>query len=310
VFELFCRYGARDFRDIGHKAIYVANSWRTLQTIGWQHAEPVLRSLTYALLKYDGANPATADLNPDRPGRKNKELASRIRAEWLDGTVSRGATVDLLATLRQAKPEDAPAKVVEVLNGGTSPQAVWDALLLGAGELLLRQPGIVALHAVTTTNALRYAYEATSNDETRRWLLLQNASFVPLFRDALTGRGKVGDARIDALQPLDPEKTGEEAVAEMFADVGTDRLTAARKVLGYVAHNGNPRALMDAGRLLVFFKGSDSHDYKFSSALMEDYDHVSPEWRDRFLAAGMMNFKGSGGRDIPLVQRARAALKA
>ena len=31
LFELFCRYGARDFRDIGHKAIYVANGWRTLQ---------------------------------------------------------------------------------------------------------------------------------------------------------------------------------------------------------------------------------------------------------------------------------------
>ncbi len=35
VFEVFCRYGARDFRDIGHKVIYVSNSWRTLQYIGW-----------------------------------------------------------------------------------------------------------------------------------------------------------------------------------------------------------------------------------------------------------------------------------
>ena len=43
VMELFWRYGARDFRDIGHKAIFVANSYRTLQTIGWRHAEPVLR---------------------------------------------------------------------------------------------------------------------------------------------------------------------------------------------------------------------------------------------------------------------------
>jgi hypothetical protein len=49
VFELFCRYGARDYRSIGHKAIFVANSWRTLQCIGWQHAEPVLRSLAFAL---------------------------------------------------------------------------------------------------------------------------------------------------------------------------------------------------------------------------------------------------------------------
>jgi len=61
IFELFCRYGARDFRELGHKAIYVANSWRALQCIGWQHAEPVLRSLAYALVDRTGdGNPAGA----------------------------------------------------------------------------------------------------------------------------------------------------------------------------------------------------------------------------------------------------------
>ena len=39
-FEIFARYAVRDFRSIGHKAIYVANAWRTLDTIGWQHSEP------------------------------------------------------------------------------------------------------------------------------------------------------------------------------------------------------------------------------------------------------------------------------
>src|SRR5213076_1964726 len=33
VIEQFWRYGARDFRDIGHKAIYAANSWRAMQTV-------------------------------------------------------------------------------------------------------------------------------------------------------------------------------------------------------------------------------------------------------------------------------------
>ncbi|MEI6534274.1 MAG: hypothetical protein WCN98_02955, partial [Verrucomicrobiaceae bacterium] len=55
LFEIFARYGARDFRDIGHKAIFVANSFRCLETIGWHHAEPVLRSLAYALLDRSGA---------------------------------------------------------------------------------------------------------------------------------------------------------------------------------------------------------------------------------------------------------------
>src|SRR5262245_48250314 len=203
VFELFVKYGARDFRDIGHKAIFVANSWRTLQTAGWHHAEPVLRSLAYALLKYDGTNPSTADLKPDAPGRRNRELAAKIRDDWHDGKESSAATADLLAVLRTGNDSDAAEKVVAVLNGGTGPQSVWDALFLAAGEMLLRAPNIVALHAVTTTNALRYAFEATASDDTRRWLMLQNASFLTLFRGQLGGnRGPVADHRIDTLQPF------------------------------------------------------------------------------------------------------------
>ncbi|HET6880157.1 MAG TPA: hypothetical protein VFI31_08380, partial [Pirellulales bacterium] len=85
VYELFSRFGCRDFRDIGHKAIYVANSWRTLDCIGWQYAEPVLRSLAYALLEHGGGNPARDDLEPDRPGRKNLERAKAIRDGWQEG---------------------------------------------------------------------------------------------------------------------------------------------------------------------------------------------------------------------------------
>src|SRR5438034_7611178 len=84
VFEILCRYGARDFREIGHKAIYVANGWRTLQAIGWQHAEPVLRSLAYALLDRGGdENPSKADLAEDRPWRHNQPLITNIRNAWL-----------------------------------------------------------------------------------------------------------------------------------------------------------------------------------------------------------------------------------
>src|SRR6266853_4952004 len=91
MFEIFCRYGARDFREIGHKAIYVANGWRTLQAIGWQHAEPVLRSLAYALLDHDGENPARRDAAPDRPWRHNQAVAAKMRADWQDGKASAGA---------------------------------------------------------------------------------------------------------------------------------------------------------------------------------------------------------------------------
>jgi hypothetical protein len=58
---------------------------------------------------------------------------------------------------------------------------------------------------------------------------------------------------------------------------------------------------------MIYLKGTDSHDYKFSSAALEDYRHVSPHLRDRFLAASVFWLKGSGAADSVLVARTRAA---
>jgi hypothetical protein len=309
AFELFCRYGARDFREIGHKAIYVANAWRTLECIGWQHAEPVLRSLAFALLKHEGDNPARRDAEADQPGRRNRELASRLRPEWREGKLNTEATADLLAVLREGNAEAAPDRVVKLLDGGTSVHSIWDALFAAAAELVVRQPGIVALHAVTTTNALRHAFEASGDDETRRWLVLQNAAFLPLYRTTLGQRGTLGNGRIDHLEPVPLTAPGPEAVAEILRDVGKDRVAAAGKVLAYRQASGDPAALMDAARLLIFFKGNDAHDYKFSSATMEDYGRLSPAWRDRYLAASTYLLRGATAQDTPLAKRTHAALR-
>ena len=163
VYEMFWRYGARDFRDIGHKAIFVANSYRTLVTIGWRHAEPILRSLAYALMDHGReANPARSDLDADRPGRDNLRRLTRIRADWQRGRVAREAVTELLATLRTANAGDAAEAVVTKLNDRIDPSCVWDALFLTAGELLMKQPGIVGLHTITTMNALAFGYQTTS----------------------------------------------------------------------------------------------------------------------------------------------------
>jgi hypothetical protein len=60
--------------------------------------------------------------------------------------------------------------------------------------------------------------------------------------------------------------------------------------------------------VLVFRKGDDSHDYKFSSAVLEDYRRISPKWRDRYLAASVFKLQGSGQADNQVVERTRAAL--
>jgi hypothetical protein len=310
VYELFFRYGARDFRSIGHKAIYVANSWRTLQCIGWQHAEPVLRSLAYALLMHEDGNPAHRDDPADLPWKRNQERADRIKEDWTRGKPDASASADLLSTLHKGSADDACDQVVELLNRGVCPQSVWDACFAGAGELLLRQPGIVSLHAVTSTNALHFAFKASGDDRTRRLLMLQNAAFLPLFRSAMSSRGKTADARIDALQPIATSSASPAALEEIFADASNDRMSASRKALAYLQAGRDPRALIDAARRLVFLKGDDPHDYKFSSAVLEDYDNASPAWRDRYLASSLLLLPGSGDRDNSLVKRTRAALGA
>jgi hypothetical protein len=309
LFEIFCRYGMRDFRDIGHKAIYVANAFRTLHCIGWQYAEPVLRSLAYALLQHDGKKPSENDLPADKPYRRNGELAAKIKEDWLDGKANPEATSEMMATLRQASPDEACDQVVKLLNVGVAPQSIWDGLFDGAGELLARQPGIVALHAMTSTNALHYAFKTSADEESRKLLLLQNAAYVALFRDAMKGRGKMSDLRLDKLEPMELKKEGPEAVAEILKDVGGDKLSAARKTLTYLKENPHPEPLLDASRLMIFLKGNNSHDYKFSSAVLEDYYHISPNARASYLAASMFNLRGSTSADNQLVKRTREALK-
>ncbi len=86
-------------------------------------------------------------------------------------------------------------------------------------------------------------------------------------------------------------------------------MKAAEKVYGYLSSGGSGDDLINATRQILFLKGRDAHDYKFSSAVLEDYRHVSPAWRDRFLAMSVFNLKGSGHPDNGLVNRSRSALQ-
>jgi hypothetical protein len=308
IIELFWRYGARDFRDIGHKAIYTANSWRTMQAIGWRHAEPVMRSLAYAILEHEGTNPAQRDAEPDRPWRENLKRAAAIRPGWQQGHMKPEAAKELLQTLRAASYADACDFVVGLLNKATDPSSVWDGLFLRAGELLMQQPGIIGIHCVTSVNALHFGYQNSGNDETRRLLVLQAAAFLALFFKRMRA-SLHEDRQVDALEAMNEKSDGAQAVEEILADISKDRMAAARKTIA-LASGGNQgvTALMTAARRLIFSKGTDSHDYKFSSAILEDFFNASPVWRARLLATSMFNLKGTGDHNNSLIERARTAL--
>src|SRR5262249_39107188 len=114
---------------------------------------------------------------------------------------------------------------------------------------------------------------------------------------------------IDKLEKADAKDSRAAAVEEIFADVSKDRPTAAKKALSLLASRPDAaNDLLTIGRRLVFNKGMDSHDYKFSSAVMEDCFHTTPTWRDRYLAASLFWLHGSGDADNDLIRRARAAL--
>ncbi len=310
VFELFWKIAPRDFRSIGHKIIFAANARRTLDCIGWQYAEPVLRSLAYACLSDGGDNPARNDAPADRPGKRNRELLKKLPETWREGKVDSAATVELLAAMRKSDENEICDLIVQMISKGVAPQSIWDGFFAGSGELLMRKPGIVPLHALTSSNAMHYAWQRSADDETRRFLMLQNAAFVVLFRKEMERRektDKLPERPIDKLETMDLTKEGAESVGEIFTDVSKNRLAAARKTLAYLKNNPRPKELIDAARVLVFRKGTDSHDYKFSSAVLEDYAHISPQWRDRFLASSMFQLRGSGGADNALVKRTKAA---
>ena len=273
--EPLWRAGVRDQRDIGHKAIFTAQSWRTLQTIGWEHAEPVLRSLVFGMLDLRGDTRPV----PVGPYESNVENAAKIRQDWTIGRDDPAATQALLQVMRQATPEAASAEAVKLLNQGIAPGSLWDAAILAACELIMHSPGIVAIHATTATNALHYIYTASGDDTTRRLALLQAVGWQPMYR----GRVKLTDpAGIDSIK-ANPDiqlSGGDEAVGEIFAAINQDRNKAGSMAMAYLARGGSPDLIYDAARRMIFHKGRDSHDYKYGAAVWEEcLWSTEPKWR-------------------------------
>ena len=254
-------------------------------------------------MEHEGDNPSKRDGAEDRPGRRTRSWRGRSPSEWRDGKTDDAAVTDMLAALRQANPDTAADKVVELLNNGIAPQSVWDAMFAGANELLMRAPGIRSLHAVTTTNALHYAFKTSASDETRRWLLLQNASYIPLFR------GDPGNGvEIDKFEPVAPQAGGAQALEEIFASVSKDNNAAAAKAL---AHLKAPEKASPSAPPPAVSSISKAPTPTITSSVPPRSKITLTSRRNGATAsspASVFWFKGSSGPDSSLVERTRAAL--
>jgi len=320
VIELLWRYGARDYRNIGHKAIYVSSAWRTLQTIGWQHAEPVLRSLVLGILDFGPDKKVNQFAFEDQSYLPNLELArnslANLPPNWAGSTPENAVTLELLAMLRQGQTREACEKSVELLaSGRCQTAAVWDAAHLIAGELMMSSPGIFGIHTVTSINALRYAFDASASQETRLLLLLQGIGWMGQFHQLMTSpegkaRGKFQPADITTISPAEIPSTDEATAAAIFEKLPDNASDAAMMAFALAQRNPAPAPFFAAACQHIARKADEAHQYKYPAAIFEDYRLVSPAWQPHLLAASVYYLRGDGDANSSVIQRATAALTA
>jgi len=312
VIEMLWRYGARDYRNIGHKAIFAANAWRTLQVIGWEHAEPVYRSLVLGMLDFGPKQTVNGYAFEDQSylanAKRAKTAIGRLGASWNEEAGDPAAARDLLGVLRGATVEEACQQTLDgIVKGKWTAGSVWDAAHLAAAEVRMRCTGglaITGIHAVTALSGLRHSYLAALDPETRLLVLLQGVGWATQFRTFAATRVK--DFRDFTITALEPAEGG--GVEDVFADLPKEPDRAAARVMRLAGDAGMTAAFAGTARRLVYRKASEVHYYKYAPAIFEDLPLVGAAWRPHLLAATVYYLKGSAEPDLPLMTRAIDAL--
>lgn len=308
IFEKLWEYGARDYRNIGHKVIFTAHAHRTLVEIGWEHAEPTLRSLILGLLDFGKDGVVNSYAFEDQGYLLNRQLASDsidlLPGNWAELESNRSVTMEILDAMRDGQTEGASRLAVERLKvGDCKAGAVWDAVHLAAGELMMRQPDIIGVHTVTSSNAMRYAFGASKNPKTRLLLLLQGVAWMAQFRN-LMPREKDRDVRITDLELTDLPQSEKQATDTILQTISSNRYRAAQQAYTYETRFESSQTLLQASRHLVFLKSREHHQIKWPAAIFEDYTLVSPEYRPHLLATSMYYLRGEGHPNSRVTERA------
>ena len=130
---LLWEFAGHSIHSLGHDAIVLANGWRTLDTMGWQHAEIVLRYATREL----GLNRVDRTYMPNLA--RVEQTLPRLPADWTARDGNRNATLEVYALLRQGNAEAACDLICsQLLTGKVKAGAVWDAIHLSAADYIFR----------------------------------------------------------------------------------------------------------------------------------------------------------------------------
>ena len=172
----------------------------------------------------------------------------------------------------------------------------------------MRQPGIYGIHTVTSINGLHYAYDACADPQTRLLLLLQGVGWMGQFRDFMVTKPQgLGNQEIVTLASV---KNGsrDAAVTETLELVGKDSKAAARRAMSLAGSRRAVQSFRREAYRLIFQKATDAHDFKYATAVFEDYDRVSASFRPHQLATAVYHLKGRSMEDSPVMTRAREVL--
>jgi hypothetical protein len=360
IAEVLWRYGARDWFFIGHQAIWAANCWRVLETIGWQHAEPVLRVvLTNIMGDKKDVKLQSFETNRERI----RKAADKLPPDWAQSGSDPGFVRELLALWREstsvprtesprkgefpggvdsritahgAKKREAACELAatRLVEGKVKAGAVWDAVHLAAGEMMMcahkgPEPG----HSYTASNALHHAFGVSADPANRLLALLQAVGWLFHFRENMADKGWLKQPkRIDTIVGSKIADKHEEAAKEILAQLsfgpggkpspdptpgfrGVEhnnpawRHEAASKAFTFAKKFSDAQPLVRAAyRILPLKADWDPHRIKFPIGACENYGWASPEWRPHLLAAASYVFLGADALDTDVAKQAREAL--
>lgn len=308
IFEGLWEYGARDYRNIGHKIIFVAHAWRTLEQIGFQHMEAVLRSLVLGLLDFGENEALNGFAFNDQSYHANRETAVKLTGSlpdsWTATKANPEATQAVVDSIREGDRDSACNLAASmVASGKCEAQAVWDAIHLISGELMMRQPGIAGVHTVTSSNSMHFAFRTSKNSQTKLLLMLQGVGWMGQFQEFMLGNDRNG-LHIENLEPSDISAIESEAVEQILDAISTDPAEAATLALAYGNTFKEPALYFDAARHQINRKATEHHMVKWPAAIFEDYHHISPQYRPQLLASSVYYLRGTGHRDSPVLKRA------
>ncbi len=314
--------GSRVLGSIGHTAIKVANSWRSMEGVGWQSAEQIL---------HDSARQCSSTKNRPRGdlhlvNARRAAQHAKLHGDWMSHRSDDGAVIELHSMFREGDAADACGAVYQQLRDGKfSAGTIWDAVFLTTNEISARFKwgGLLtngrARHSITSANAMHFMYRISTDPETRLFTLLQAVAMACTFVAVPRAGGHLNDFKITEIAETECPDTVEDAVDEIFSLLpprrsqhqfrdrsGQDK---ALELTYAMAKKHSDQAFLRRARQLLCWKCSiDAHNLKFPVAALENYRNLSPRWRPNYLAASVFVLHGTQMEDNVAVQQASEAL--